>query len=71
MKLLKKKFIKDQNSKYINLTDFDKNELVTKHYKKTLELWGKGNHVSNKLKHDGGNTHIEKLIEIFGKKISK
>lgn len=68
MKLLKKKFIKDQNSKYINLIDLDKTKLTTKHYKKTLELWGKGNHTKNKLKHDGDNTHIEKLIQIFGKK---
>ena len=64
---LKKEFQKNTDSNYLDL--IESNEFIFKdsHYKKTLELWGKGNHANNKLKHDGNDTHIEKLIETFGK----
>ena len=64
---LKKEFLKNINLNYLDL--IESNEFIFKdsHYKKTLELWGKGNHANNKLKHDGNDTHIEKLIETFGK----
>lgn len=63
---LKESFLKNIDGNYLDL--IMSNELILKdiHYKKTLELWGKGNHANNKLKHDGNDTHIEKLIETFG-----
>ncbi len=64
---LKKEFLKKINFNYLDLIKVNKFKFNDSHYKKTLELWGKGNHAGNKLKHDGNDTHIEKLIETFGK----
>lgn len=68
MNILKKEFAINKNSNYLDLVNTNKSEFRDNHYKKTLELWGKGNHVKKKLKHDGNDTHIEKLIETFGDK---
>ena len=63
---LKKEFLKNINLNYIDLIESNEFIFNDSHYKKTLELWGKGNHANNKLKHDGNDTHIEKLIDTFG-----
>jgi ubiquinone/menaquinone biosynthesis C-methylase UbiE len=66
IRFLKKKFLKNFNSNYLDLITPNEFEFKDSHYKKTLELWGKGNHNNNKSKYDGNETHIEKLIETFG-----
>ena len=63
---LKKEFLKNINSNYLDLINPNEDKFKDIHYKKTLELWGKGNHADNKLKYDGNETHVEKLIKTFG-----
>ena len=64
---VKKEFIKHINSNFIDLV-INNSKYNENHYIKSINLWGKGNHAKNKLNYLGNNTHIEKLIKIFGKK---
>ena len=61
-----KEKIKNKNLNFVDLIEGIPKFSNDNHYKKSIELWGKGNHSSNKDKHDGGDTHIEKIIEHFG-----
>ena len=49
IRFLKKKFLKNFNSNYLDLITPNEFEFKDSHYKKTLELWGKGNHNNNKI----------------------
>ena len=65
--LIKDKFKSKINNNFLDLISDIESKINDKHYIKTLDLWGSGNHEKNREKHDDGtDTHIEKLIEVFG-----
>ena len=64
MKNISKEYKKYINGNLVDVLNYNKIN-KDKFYQKTLNLWGKNNHKKNKKKHDGNNTHIEKVIEIF------
>tara|TARA_B100000787_G_scaffold124396_1_gene93742 strand:- start:5115 stop:6011 length:897 start_codon:yes stop_codon:yes gene_type:complete len=67
MTFLLKKYQEQNKSNYLDLIEPNQDEFKERHYQKTFDLWGKGNNAKNKLKFDGNDTHIEKIIETFGK----